>query len=101
MYSLDALHFMHTSLLNPSHDHLIIQHLAKIHASGRRSHVLDVGAVSMDAGVHSRGGGVELGAGSVLADKSQGTGAWALTVAEQHPYSDLVGIECVAIGYGA
>lgn len=44
--SLGALHTMHISLLNPRHDHLVTAHLARVHAMGRRSQVLDVGTVS-------------------------------------------------------
>ncbi|RSH82739.1 uncharacterized protein EHS24_007733 [Apiotrichum porosum] len=63
---LDWLHVMHMSLLNPSHDDLIMQHLAKVHASGRRSKVLDVGT---------------------------GTGTWAVSLALRHPFADVIGID--------
>jgi hypothetical protein len=43
--SLNALEDMHVALLNPGHDHLITAHLARVHAAGRRSKVLDVGIV--------------------------------------------------------
>ncbi|BEI82164.1 hypothetical protein CcaverHIS002_0300320 [Cutaneotrichosporon cavernicola] len=63
---LNALEDMHLALLNPGHDHLITAHLARVHATGRRSKVLDVGI---------------------------GTGTWAILLARHHPYADVVGID--------
>lgn len=54
------------SLLNPRHDQLVHLHLDQIHASGRRSKILDVGT---------------------------GTGSWAISLARRQPYSDVIGID--------
>ncbi|ORX33694.1 hypothetical protein BD324DRAFT_584803 [Kockovaella imperatae] len=43
---LDTLHQLHMTLLEPYHSQTIHTHLAAIHSTGRRSRVLDVGAVS-------------------------------------------------------
>ncbi|EKD02935.1 hypothetical protein A1Q2_02766 [Trichosporon asahii var. asahii CBS 8904] len=57
---------IHMSLLNPRHDQLVHLHLDQIHASGRRSKILDVGT---------------------------GTGSWAISLARRQPYSDVIGID--------
>lgn len=54
------------SLLNPRHDQLVHGHLDAVHASGRRSRVLDVGT---------------------------GTGSWAIALARRQPYADVVGVD--------
>ena len=43
---LDIMDDVHSTLLDPHHSRRIHSHLAAVHASGRRSKVLDVGAVS-------------------------------------------------------
>ncbi|GMK58012.1 hypothetical protein CspeluHIS016_0500440 [Cutaneotrichosporon spelunceum] len=63
---LNALEDMHLVLLNPGHDHLITAHLARVHATGRRSKVLDVGI---------------------------GAGTWTILLARHHPFADVVGID--------
>ncbi|KAL7419630.1 hypothetical protein Q5752_005543 [Cryptotrichosporon argae] len=63
---LDTMHVVHTSLLGPYHAHVLASHLETIHASGRRSRVLDVGT---------------------------GTGAWALALANTYAHADVLGID--------
>jgi methylase of polypeptide subunit release factors len=46
MVSLDLVHRIHTSLLDPYSRQVIYRHLDSVHASGRRSRTLDVGTVS-------------------------------------------------------
>jgi len=45
--SLDVIHRVQTTLLEPHHSEVIHQHLDNIHSSGRRSRTLDVGTVSL------------------------------------------------------
>lgn len=101
---------MHMSLLNPSHDDLIMQHLAKVHASGRRSKVLDVGTVGLKvwarvqsfnmAGAQHKcvtllpmmtSAGRRVERETTLT--AQGTGTWAVSLALRHPFADVIGIE--------
>ncbi|KAK4683581.1 hypothetical protein P7C73_g6660, partial [Tremellales sp. Uapishka_1] len=63
---LDTLHVTHLSLLNPHHSTVIGNHLAAVHATGRRSKVLDVGT---------------------------GTGTFAIQLANAHPYADVIAID--------
>jgi hypothetical protein len=45
--SLEIMNTVHNTLLNPYASQMVHQHLAMIHTRGRRSRVLDVGAVSL------------------------------------------------------
>ncbi|KAL1413586.1 hypothetical protein Q8F55_001360 [Vanrija albida] len=70
---LDTLHAAHTLLLSPTEEQLVGAHLGAVHASGRRSAVLDVGT---------------------------GTGTWAFSTARRHPFADVLGVDINWAAYG-
>ncbi|WVQ93415.1 hypothetical protein IAU59_000486 [Kwoniella sp. CBS 9459] len=63
---LESVQKLHTLVLEPYHSTLIHNHLSQIHASGRRSSVLDVGT---------------------------GTGRWATEIANAQPFADVLGVD--------
>lgn len=52
-YRLELNHRLQSTILEPRHTEIIVEKLANVHAQGRRSRVLDVGAVSPFCSSHS------------------------------------------------
>ncbi|WVO13286.1 hypothetical protein L204_100899 [Cryptococcus depauperatus] len=77
---------MHRLLVEPYHSAVIHDHLAKVHASGRRSAVLDVGSVSG----HRRFFVSALADGRI--NGTQGTGRWAAQLANAEPFADVAAV---------
>lgn len=47
LHSLAQMHTAHSSVLEPRHTAIVEAHLEAVHRSGRRSRVMEVGAVSV------------------------------------------------------
>lgn len=119
--SLETMHVVHSALLEPYHTQKMSAHLGRVHASGRRSRVLDVGTVSDDEidrtlwlianvspdrplglwYVHSFDLKQEL-ITCVLSSSRQPsplglTGTFAVSIARSSPYTDVTAIECVKL----
>nr|XP_031862936.1 uncharacterized protein CI109_001411 [Kwoniella shandongensis]KAA5530008.1 hypothetical protein CI109_001411 [Kwoniella shandongensis] len=63
---LETLHTLHRAVLGAGYTDTVTSHLAAVHATGRRSKVLDVGT---------------------------GTGVWAMDLANSQPYADVLAVD--------
>ena len=112
---LDTLHTLHMTLLDPTHSNLIHSHVGRIHATGRRSRVLEVGAVSESIPasvltcfwslIHTIDREQVSPTASFASHRlravltrfltlvSPKTGAWAISLANAQPFCDVVAIE--------